>query len=169
MKVVVTFIYGYQKLSGEKCKTNEKRISSIGLTSLEKNPKNYPKCHFSEKQCFRVVFGIFLITGMSDWGNSFFIGFVFFSWWFLIPIYKVYDNFHFWPYNGDFQIFRPLVEGQRGGIFEKSFYTRDFYLKWQWFPLVVWKVMVMKAMTDSFQILISKVYFFPSVPGLCIF
>ena len=53
-KVVVNFIYGYQNLSGEKCKTNEERISSIGLTSLEKNPKNYPKCHFSEKQCFRL-------------------------------------------------------------------------------------------------------------------
>ena len=66
MKVVVNFIYGYQKPSGEKYKTNEKRISSIGLTSLEKNPKNYPKCHFSEKQCFWVVLGIFLITGMSD-------------------------------------------------------------------------------------------------------
>ena len=66
MKVVVNFIYGYQNLSGEKYKTNEERINSIGLTSLEKNPKNYPKCHFSEKQCFRVVFWIFLQTGKSD-------------------------------------------------------------------------------------------------------
>ena len=57
IKVVVNFIYGYQNLSGEKCKANEERISSIGLTSLEKNPKNCPKCHFSEKQCFRVFFG----------------------------------------------------------------------------------------------------------------
>ena len=39
MKVVVNFIYGYQKLSGEKYKTNEKRISSIGHTSYEKNPQ----------------------------------------------------------------------------------------------------------------------------------
>ena len=66
IKVVVKSLYGYQNLSGEKYKTNEKRISSIGHTSYEKNPKNHPKCHFSEKQCFRVVFGIFLITGMSD-------------------------------------------------------------------------------------------------------
>ena len=80
IKVVVNFIYGYQNLSGEKYKTIEKRISSIGHTSYEKNPKNHPKCHLSEKQCFRVVFGIFLINGMSDWANSFFIGFVFFSW-----------------------------------------------------------------------------------------
>ena len=43
IKVVVNFIYGYQNLSGEKCKANEERISSIGLTSLEKNPKNHPK------------------------------------------------------------------------------------------------------------------------------
>ena len=32
IKVVVNFIYGYQNLSGEKYKTNGKRISSIGLT-----------------------------------------------------------------------------------------------------------------------------------------
>ena len=66
IKVVVNFIYGYQNLSGEKYKTNEKRISSIGHTSYEKNPKNHPKCHFSEKQFFRVVLEIFLITDMSD-------------------------------------------------------------------------------------------------------
>ena len=66
IKVVVNFIYGYQNLSGEKCKANEERINSIGLTSLEKNPKNYPKPHFSEKLYFRVVLGIFLLTGKSD-------------------------------------------------------------------------------------------------------
>ena len=38
MKVVVNFIYGYQNLSGEKYKTNEKRFSSIGHTSYEKIP-----------------------------------------------------------------------------------------------------------------------------------
>ena len=52
MKVVVNFIYGYQNLSGGKCKTNEERISSIGLTSLEKNPKNHRNSHFSEKNVF---------------------------------------------------------------------------------------------------------------------
>ena len=66
IKVVVNFIYGYQNLSGEKCKTNEERISSIGLTSLEKNPKKHLKCHFSEKLYFRAVFWIFLQTGKSD-------------------------------------------------------------------------------------------------------
>ena len=65
-KVVVNFIYGYQNLSGEKYKTNEKRISSIGHTSYEKNPKNYPKTLFFRKVTFRVVFGSFLITGVSD-------------------------------------------------------------------------------------------------------
>ena len=39
-KVVVNPIYGYQNLSGEKYKCNEKRISSMGHTSEEKNPKN---------------------------------------------------------------------------------------------------------------------------------
>ena len=32
IKVVVNFIYGYQNLSGEKYKTNGKRIGSIRLT-----------------------------------------------------------------------------------------------------------------------------------------
>ena len=49
MKVVINFIYGYQNLSGEKYKTNEERINSIGLTSLEKNPKNHPKTLFFRK------------------------------------------------------------------------------------------------------------------------
>ena len=49
IKVVVNFIYGYQNLSGEKYKTNEKRFSSIGHTSHEKNPKNYPKTQFFRK------------------------------------------------------------------------------------------------------------------------
>ena len=47
-KVVVNFIYGYQKLWGEKCKSNGKRISSIRHTSEEKNPKNHPKIPLSE-------------------------------------------------------------------------------------------------------------------------
>ena len=46
IKVVVKSIYGYQNLSGEKYKSNEKRISSIGHTSEEKNPKNHPKMPF---------------------------------------------------------------------------------------------------------------------------
>ena len=41
--VVVNFIYGYQNLSGEKYKSNGKRISSIRHTSEEKNPKKHPK------------------------------------------------------------------------------------------------------------------------------
>ena len=63
-KVVVNFIYGNQNLSGEKYKSNGKRISSIRHTSEEKNPKNHPKiAHFR-----KVVFldGFFLFTGMSD-------------------------------------------------------------------------------------------------------
>ena len=65
-KVVVNPIYGYQNLSGEKCKTNEERISSIGFISLEKNPKNHPKTLFFRKVTFRAVFWIFLQTGKSD-------------------------------------------------------------------------------------------------------
>ena len=45
MKVVVNFIYGYQNLSGEKYKTNEKRFRSIGVTRFKKNLKNYPEMH----------------------------------------------------------------------------------------------------------------------------
>ena len=56
MKVVVNFIYGYQNLSGEKYKTNEKRISLIEHASYEKNPKNYPKTQFFRKVTFLVGF-----------------------------------------------------------------------------------------------------------------
>ena len=79
-KVVVNFIYGYQTLSGEKCKSNGKRISSFRHTSEEKNPKTIRKYHISGKWYFRMVFWIFLFTGMSDWANSFYIALVFFSW-----------------------------------------------------------------------------------------
>ena len=48
-KIVVNFIYGYQNLSGEKYKSNGKRISSIRHTSEEKNPKNIRKYHISGK------------------------------------------------------------------------------------------------------------------------
>ena len=51
-KVVVNFIYGYQTLSGEKCKSNGKRISSIRHTSEEKNPKNHPKIPYFRKVVF---------------------------------------------------------------------------------------------------------------------
>ena len=43
IKVVVNFIYGYQNLPEEKYKTNEERISSIGLTSLERKSKKLPE------------------------------------------------------------------------------------------------------------------------------
>ena len=78
-KVVVNFIYGYQTLSGEKCKSSGKRISSIRHTSEEKNPKNHPKMPYFRKVVFSMVFWIFLFTGMSDWPNSFSIALVFFS------------------------------------------------------------------------------------------
>ena len=64
-KVVVNFIYGYQNLAGEKYKSNGKRIRSIRHTSEEKNPKNHRKYHFPEIWHFRMVFWIFLFTGMS--------------------------------------------------------------------------------------------------------
>ena len=52
IKVVVKSIYGYQNLSGEKYKSNEKRISSIGHTSEEKNPKNHPEMPNFRKMAF---------------------------------------------------------------------------------------------------------------------
>ena len=51
-KVAVNFIYGYQNLSGEKYKSNGKRISSIRHTSEEKNPKNHPKMPYFRKVHF---------------------------------------------------------------------------------------------------------------------
>ena len=51
-KVVVNPIYGCLNLSGEKYKCNEKRISSIGHTSEEKNPKNHPEMPNFRKMAF---------------------------------------------------------------------------------------------------------------------
>ena len=55
-KVVVNPIYGCLSLSGEKYKCNEKRISPIGHTSEEKNPKNHPKTPYFRKMVFSDVF-----------------------------------------------------------------------------------------------------------------
>ena len=78
IKVVINFIYGYQNLSGEKCKANEERISSIGLASLEKNPKNCPKTLFFRKVTFRVVFWIWALkvpfSGTWKWALLAFSG-----------------------------------------------------------------------------------------------
>ena len=66
IKVVVNFIYGYQNRSGEKYKSNGKRISSIRHTSKEKNPKNHPKI-----PNFRKVFQIkslILDHNIGIWG-----------------------------------------------------------------------------------------------------
>ena len=52
IKFVVNFIYEYQNLSGEKYKSNRKRISSIRHTSEEKNPKNHPKTPYFRKVVF---------------------------------------------------------------------------------------------------------------------
>ena len=51
-KVVINFIYGYQTLSGETCKSNGKRFSSIRHTSEEKNPKKHPKIPYFRKVVF---------------------------------------------------------------------------------------------------------------------
>ena len=55
MKVAVNFIYGYQKPSGEKYKTNEKRISSIGLTSLEMQ-----WCHCEKSEDSKIIYRFYL-------------------------------------------------------------------------------------------------------------
>jgi len=66
IKAVANPTYGYQNLSGEKHKTNEKNQSSIGPTSQEKNPKNHPRIRFLKKVTFRVVFWTFLLNGGPD-------------------------------------------------------------------------------------------------------
>ena len=60
MKVVVDLSSDLSKQARERQKANGKRISSIGHTSYEKNPKNHLKV------TFWMVFGIFLQTGKSD-------------------------------------------------------------------------------------------------------
>ena len=67
-KIVVKSIYGYQNLSGEKYKSNEKRISSIGHTSEEKNPKNHPKMPNFRKVAFSdgfLDFSLYWYVGLS--------------------------------------------------------------------------------------------------------
>ena len=66
-KVVVNPIYGYQNLSGEKCKSNGKRISSIRHTSEEKNPKNHPKIPYFMK--------VVLSDGFLDFSLYWYFGF----------------------------------------------------------------------------------------------
>ena len=65
----------------------------------------------SQNMRFRVVFGLFLETGKPDWAESFFIGFLPFShkFWYVTPY--TFDNFDFWPHNGDFQIFKGGLRG----------------------------------------------------------
>jgi len=68
-KVVINFIYGYQNISGEKCKTNGKGISSIRHTSEEKNPKNNSKVPYFRK------YGIFgdQDQNQDTWDESVFL------------------------------------------------------------------------------------------------
>ena len=49
MKVVVDLSSDLSKQARERQKANGKRISSIGHTSYEENPKNHPKMPFFKK------------------------------------------------------------------------------------------------------------------------
>ena len=51
----------------------EKELAQSEITVRRKVPKT------TQNVTFPVVFEIFLLTGMSDWANSFFVGFVFLS------------------------------------------------------------------------------------------
>ena len=59
IKVVADLSSDLSKQARERHWDSGEKISSIGLTSLKKTPK----CHFSGKLYFWVVFGIFLLTG----------------------------------------------------------------------------------------------------------
>ena len=69
IKVVESIWCDLSKLVREGQKANEKRFSSIGLTSFEKKPKNYLKIPYSGKAAFSGSFGLFLLVSESK--NSF--------------------------------------------------------------------------------------------------
>ena len=66
IKVVESIWCDISKLLREGQKTNEKRFSSIGLTSFEKKPQNYLKLPHSGKAAFSGIFCRFLKTGKRD-------------------------------------------------------------------------------------------------------
>ena len=80
-KVVVNPIYGCQNLSGEKYKSNGKRISSIRHTSEEKNPKKPSEnATFLKFGIFGWFFGFFSSLVCRIELILFSIAFAFFSW-----------------------------------------------------------------------------------------
>ena len=62
-KVVVNFIYGYQE---KNTRAMEKEIAQSDLPVKRKIQKTIRKCYFSEIWHFRIVFWIFLFTGVTD-------------------------------------------------------------------------------------------------------
>ena len=52
MKVVVNFIYGYQNLSGEKYKTNEKKLAQSDIPVMRKIPKTIRNVTFLKNSVF---------------------------------------------------------------------------------------------------------------------
>ena len=59
IKVVESIWCELSKLVREGQKANEERFSAIGLTSFEKNPKNYLKTQPSQNMVFSGSFGAF--------------------------------------------------------------------------------------------------------------
>ena len=57
---------GIKTYQEKNTKPMEKELAQSDLPVRRKIQKNTLKSHFYEKQCFRVVLGIFLTTGMSD-------------------------------------------------------------------------------------------------------
>ena len=59
LQVVESIWYDLSKLAREGQKVNEKRFSSIGLTSFEKKSKNYIKTQLSQNMVFSGSFWTF--------------------------------------------------------------------------------------------------------------
>ena len=57
---------GIKTYQEKNTKPIEKELAQSDLPFRRKIQKTTRKCHFYEKQYFRVVFGIFLQTGKSD-------------------------------------------------------------------------------------------------------
>ena len=78
-KLSQTYGVTYQNVCEKGTKPTKKELAQSDLPVRRKIQKTTRKYHFRRNWSFWVVFWIFLLTGKSDWANSFFVGLVPFS------------------------------------------------------------------------------------------
>ena len=78
-KLSQTYGVTYQNVCEKGTKPTKKELAQSDLPVRRKIQKTTRIYHFPRKWYFRVVFWIFLLTGKSDWADSFLVGLVPFS------------------------------------------------------------------------------------------